>query len=158
MIRGASFIVACSLWACAHQRLPTSYPGTPVIVFEEPTYDGREIRGRVRIEANDGPVVFDGRLIENVTLYLRDVRACDTGEGIRGYLIVDYFPEPPVFDDLVTVKPAYFYGTSVRYPVFKEPGPDCIDVAFTFHSGVKPMTAEGEAAVKVRFQKTKPPQ
>lgn len=158
MTRVTVFVVACILGGCAHQRLPTTYAGTPSVFFEEPTYDGQHISGRLRVEADGGPVIFDGRLIENVTLNLRGVYECESGKELPLF-IEDYFPAEPTLEDLVTVKPTYFFGTKMKYLVFPdEPGPDCIEVTFTFHSGVKPGTEEGEAAVRVRFQKAKPGQ
>ena len=98
--------------------------------FEVISYNGEKLRGRVLLGATIDPLVIDGRLIEPGDLELENFRACDSKERLK-HIVDDVSAPPPREDQLVTIRPGYWYGGSLNSWPFYEPdtgpGPDCFE-------------------------------
>lgn len=94
-------------------------------------YDGQTLSGRILVGAVGGELRLDRRFISSTSVNVDSVSDCTTGSPIT-FLLVDGFPPTPRDEDLLVLKPGYWYGTEVRFPLFSErfmgrAGPDCID-------------------------------
>lgn len=104
-------------------------------------YDGQTLSGRIMVGAVRGDIRLDRRLISSASVNVDSVSDCMTGSPVT-FLLVDGFPPAPRDEDLLILKPGYWYGTEVRFPLFSErfmgrAGPDCIeaDVSLLSYSG-----------------------
>jgi hypothetical protein len=94
-------------------------------------YDGQTLSGRILVGAVKGDIRLDRRLISSASVNVDSVSDCMTGSPVT-FLMVDGFPPAPRDEDLLILKPGYWYGTEVRFPIFSErfmgrAGPDCIE-------------------------------
>ena len=124
------------------------------ISFDNIHYDGQELSGRFLVGAISTPVTLDRRLIENVSLVIDSVSDCASGQPVE-FLVMDVLPPPAAADDLLVLQADHWYGVDTRFPLFNEklsgqPGPDCIDVAFSFHLPRSRAGRRGDARIEVR--------
>jgi hypothetical protein len=117
----------------AREKLEHAH-GTPIIVVENPSFDGSHLTGRLLITSNDaGYVVIDRRFAEFSHIPLVDVRDCDGGRTIDYVQVCGIrFRTKP--EDLLSIEPGYWYGIDFSFYVIdperlsKVPPPDCIQV------------------------------
>lgn len=113
------------LSGCAHVGATTS-EGTPLLRFELPSYDGCKISGLVLLGAEGRPITLDRRLVEGVSIDVRQVTACDTGLPLKR-TVEDIFVGPPTESDLLTLWPGYWYGHHISLRLFEDNnGPPCV--------------------------------
>ncbi len=117
-------------------------------------FDGRTLSGRLLVTAVEGSILLDTRLIESVVLTTETVMECETGRKLS-FTEMDVLARPPQDEDLLVLKPGYWFGKDVRIPLFTEGlnGPDvtCIEAELTFHP------REGRSAsLRVRGMLTAP--
>ncbi|WP_164007704.1 hypothetical protein [Pyxidicoccus trucidator] len=119
--------------------LPDGGAATPArtqVELQDIRFDGQSLSGRLLVTAEEGSLLLDTRLIESVVLTTESVVECGTGRKLS-FLEMDVLARPPRDEDLLMLKPGYWYGKDVRIPLFTEGlnGPEvaCIEVEFTFH-------------------------
>lgn len=70
-------------------------------------------------------------MIEWIDVEPKNVRACDTKEKLNSY-ILDVLAAPPQAEDIITIRPGYWYGTDVHFFLFDkrqtQPEPECFEV------------------------------
>lgn len=144
--------------ACASNRGGRQAPKVPLrgglAEFQDPSYDGQTIKGRVLLGATIDPLVIDGRLIEtsDVDVDAKAIRVCGNKDPI-GYLQEDIWAPPPRPDEIVTIRPGYWYGRKIEYWLFAKkkmgpgpgPGPECLEVEFVVRA------LDGREAARVRI-------
>jgi hypothetical protein len=97
--------------------------------FQVTSYDGESIEGRMLLGATVDPLVIDGRFIPTSTILVDwdSVRVCGKEESLGGAGGVDYdiFVRPPRPEDIVILRPGYWYGRNIKYWLFikRKPGP-----------------------------------
>src|SRR5262245_41051571 len=105
-----------------------------VAEFQVTSYDGEDIDGRVLVGATIDPLVIDGRFIPTSTIYLDwvSVRVCGTDKPPPGGVIYDAFALRPRPEEIVTIRPGYWYGRKINYGLFgkRVPGPECLEAEF----------------------------
>ena len=140
-MRGVAwFLLILLTSACASNRgewKPPPAPNEPlrggVVEFQVTSYDGENISGRVLIGATIDPLVIDGRLIVpgHVGIYPESLHACGTKDPVP-YLPNDIVTRPPRQDEIITIRPGYWYGGTVKFWLFDKRwtrlGPDCLEV------------------------------
>jgi hypothetical protein len=104
-------------------------------------YDGQTLSGRILVGAVGGALRLDRRLISSASVNVDAVSDCMTGSPVT-FLLVDGFPPAPRDEDLLILKPGYWYGARVLFPLFSErfmgkAGPECIeaDVSLLSYGG-----------------------
>jgi len=99
-------------------------------------FDGQSLSGRLLVTSEEGNLLLDTRLIESIVLTTESVVECGTGRKLS-FLEMDVLAPLPRDEDLLVLKPGYWYGKDVRIPLFTEGlnGPDvaCIEAELTFH-------------------------
>lgn len=155
--------------ACAStsgRRASQSPPDEPirgaVAEFQVTSYDGQALRGRVLIGATIDPLVVDGRFIPSVSFNLDQstLRMCGMEKPIDS-IDNDLFVRTPRPEDILTLRPGYWYGATFEYWLFprakpgplpgpgEEPGPtggpECIEGEFVVRA------LSGRPVARVRF-------
>lgn len=87
-----------------------------VAEFRVTSYDGRVLEGRVLVGATVDPLVIDGRLPEWFAVSLDEVRECGKTELLDFWSVETFLP-PPRADEIITLRPGYFYGGDVSFPL-----------------------------------------
>jgi hypothetical protein len=102
-------------------------------------YDGEDLRGRLLISAVDGTIQIDKRLIENVSLSVRGVSDCASGQELS-FIKAGVVAPPRQEEDILALQPGYWYGKDVRVSLFdqhlleSQGHPECIDVDLVFYA------------------------
>lgn len=139
------------LGACANfpwaggEQVPPLAPGAAkpdnsraVVELQNIDYDGGSLRGRLLISAEGGALHLDKRLMENVALSVRGVADCVSGQELY-FIKAGVIAAPLREEDLLVLKPGYWYGKQVYLPLFdqsllKSQGrPQCVDVELVFN-------------------------
>lgn len=137
MMKVMAFGISLFLGACASapmEMVTSTTPKTPIkgaiAEFSITSFDGRTLEGRLLLGATAEPFKLDGRLSEDVDIELRNVRECDTNKGLTYYQF-DLVMQAPQSDEIVTVRPGYWYGVNTSFLLFgdkiKAPKPDCFE-------------------------------
>lgn len=136
---------------------PAQASGQIALELQEVRYDGWSLSGRLLVGAVGGSLRLDKRLLQTVSIYVRAVFACDSGQPVR-FLKMDYFPPRPREEDLLVLEPGYWYGTRVDFTLFgaqhhgSSGGPECIDVEVMFRA------LAGQPLTQLRVRATRTPQ
>lgn len=109
-------------------------PKTPikggVVEFTRISFDGEYLKGRVLVGATMDAFRVDGRLVEWIDIEVRNIRKCANGEALGHYLF-DVLNQPPRPDEIVTVRPHFWYGADVDFRLFNQRRagqvPDCFE-------------------------------
>ncbi|ATB26617.1 hypothetical protein MEBOL_000045 [Melittangium boletus DSM 14713] len=69
---------------------------------------------------------------------MKSVTDCSTGRPVE-FMVMDVFAKPPREEDVLLLKPGYWYGKDIRLPLIAEApdrqrGPACIRAEIEFHS------------------------
>jgi hypothetical protein len=99
-------------------------------------YDGWTLSGRLLVSPEEGRVRMDKRLIESTALTMKSVTECSTGQPVE-FMVLDVAAKPPQEEDVLVLKPGYWYGKEIRVPLVAESpdkrrGPECIDADLIF--------------------------
>ena len=125
-------------------------------------YDGWSLRGRFLITPEAGSIRLDKRLIESTALSMKSVTDCNTGRPVE-FMVMDVFAKPPREEDVLLLKPGYWYGKDIRLPLIAEApdrqrGPACIHAEIEFHSLEKtPTLLHVRAEIPARSETEAPP-
>jgi hypothetical protein len=136
---------------------PAQAPGQIALEWQEVRYDGWSLSGRLLVGAVGRSLRLDKRLIQTVSIYVRSVSACDSGQPVR-FLRMDYFPPRAREKDLLVLEPGYWYGTRIDFKLFDEQyhgpsgGPECIDAELVFKA------LAGQPLTRMRVRATRTPQ
>jgi hypothetical protein len=123
--------------------MPPNWPLRGAVAeFQVTSYDGENIEGRMLLGATIDPLVLDGRLIPTSTIFVDwdSVRECGKEKKI-GTVEYDIFVLPPRPEDIVILRPGYWYGATIHYWLFGRRklgpgkwspprGPECIEAEF----------------------------
>ena len=131
-------------------------PAHAELEMQDVRYDGQTLSGRILVGAVGGNLRLDRRLISSAFVNVDSVADCTTGSPVT-FLLVDGFPPAPRDEDLLILKPGYWYGTEVRFPLFSErfmgrAGPDCIE------ADVSLLSYRGDPVGSARIRAVRPPQ
>lgn len=119
--------------------------------FQVTSYDGDTIKGRILLGATIDPLVIDGRLIEagDVDMDMDTLQVCGNKEAPFQYVQFDTVARPARPDEIVTVRPGYWYGKNISYWLFAKKitglGPDCIEAELIVRA------VDGREAARVRI-------
>ena len=94
-------------------------PAQAVLEWQNPVFDGERLSGRLLVGVKAGQLLLDKRLVENVSVELRELRECVSGQPVDS-LEVDSFPAPPRPDKLLRLNAGFWYGADVRFALFDE--------------------------------------
>jgi hypothetical protein len=98
--------------------------------FRVASYDGVNLVGRVLLGATAEPLVIDGRLVAFGNVELKNLRACGKKDRLLHY-VFDVVLPPARPDQIITIRPGYWYGRKVNFGLFDEKetgiGPECIE-------------------------------
>ena len=136
---------------------PAQASGQIALELQGVRYDGWNLSGRLLVGAVGRSLRLDKRLIQTVSIYVRAVSACDSGQPVR-FLKMDYFPPRPREEDLLVLEPGYWYGTRIDFTLFgaqyhgPSGGPECIDVEVMFRA------LAGQPLTQLRVRATRAPQ
>lgn len=86
-----------------------------VAEFQVASYDGVYLKGRVLIGATADTLVIDGRLHPSWDVRVTNMRACGKNERIRFWSIEPLFFAPPRAEEIITLRPGYWYGGNVSF-------------------------------------------
>lgn len=127
-----------------------------VAEFQVISYDGEEVKSRVLLGAAVDPLVIDGRLIESSDVELENFRTCDNKARLA-HIIDDRSAPPPRQDQIITVRPGYWYGRKVSFWPFSEhekgPGPECFEAELV----VRAIDGRDAAKLPIRVVRTDRP-
>ena len=123
-------------------------PPQALLELQNSAFDGETLSGRFIVGVKQGKLTLDRRLIENVSLQVRSVSDCTTGQPVS-FLMADSFPEPPRDDDIITLSPGQWYGSTVHFLLFdkeltQQTPPSCFEAEFWLK------TADGKVAGRLR--------
>ncbi|WP_224364117.1 hypothetical protein [Hyalangium versicolor] len=124
--------------------------------FQEASYDGENLWGRLLISPIEVELRIDKRLIESIDLTVDSVVSCETGEAIP-YLILDASAPSRRDEDILTLKPGFWYGKQVRLFLFAEhathqPSPRCFEAVVAYHA----VDVKNVARVRIRAERAVP--
>src|SRR5262245_15649946 len=85
-----------------------------VAEFELTSYDGERINGRVLLGATIDSLVINGHIDESYDVELENFRACDK-KGPVPSIIACSVGDPDRPDQVVTIRPGYWYGRNVMF-------------------------------------------
>jgi hypothetical protein len=128
-----------------------------VTEFTVTSFDGETLKGRVLLGATVEPLVIDGRLVEGIDVELKDIRACGTKDVLEHYLFdVDL---PPIrSDQIITIRPGYWYGANVSYVLFSKQRSKVLPECFEAELVVGSLDGRDAAKLPIRVVRTdKPP-
>lgn len=90
-----------------------------VAEFTVTLYDGEDFEGRVLIGATVDPIVIDGRLYHWVNVELKNFHECGKKDWLT-HMVFESLPRPPLPDEIITIRPGYWYGGHVSFALFDE--------------------------------------
>jgi hypothetical protein len=126
--------------------------------FQVISYDGQTIKGRILLGATIDPLVVDGRLnlYGDVDIDVRTLQACGKKDPV-GYIQYDVSPLPPRPDQIVTIRPGYWYGRTVNYWLFHKKvtglGPECLEAELV----VRALDGRDAAKIPIHVVRTDKP-
>jgi hypothetical protein len=130
--------LACSTGPFARPEVLSSPArrGLAEALLENIHCDGEALSGRLLLSATAPGLLLDQRLIETASLTTEAVSACETGQPLP-FVVMDVYAKPPRQEELLLLKPGYWYGKDVRILLFPKgapgaPSPTCIDVELAF--------------------------
>ncbi|ADO71578.1 hypothetical protein [Stigmatella aurantiaca] len=133
-------LLACSMGPFARLEVLSSPArrGLAEALLENIHCDGEALSGRLLLSATDQGLLLDQRLIEAAYLTTEAVSACETGQPLP-FVVMDVYAKPPDREELLLLKPGYWYGKNVRIPLFTksthgDPSPTCIEVELAFRA------------------------
>jgi hypothetical protein len=95
------------------------------------SYDGETMKGRVLLGATIDPLVIDRRIIPPINVEVKNLQLCDNKKDPFQYIEFDVSAPPRRPEDIITVRPGYWYGGQISYWIFAAkqtgPGPDCFE-------------------------------
>jgi hypothetical protein len=101
-----------------------------VAEFRVTSFNGEDLEGRLLLGATIDPLVIDGRLIEWKDVELENFRACGKKDRLKHW-VWESLPPPPRADQVITIRPGYWYGRKVLFMLFDEKktglGPECFE-------------------------------
>ena len=123
---------------------------TSALELQHVRYDGLRLSGRLLVGALVDGVRLDKRLLSNIHVNVNSVRDC--AEKEVPYAIMDYFVPSPRDEDLLILNRGYWYGAPAYFPLFVEPGPDCVLIELSL------LSWEGRrvGSVRVRAERAPP--
>lgn len=124
--------------------------------LQDTRYDGWALSGRLLVNAEEGRLRLDKRLIESVSLSMKSVTDCATGQPVE-FMVVDVFATRPREEDVLSLEPGYWYGKDIRLPLFAEipgrpQGPECIEADLVFYA----LGGKTAGHLHVRAERTRP--
>jgi hypothetical protein len=133
---------------------PLEPPARAHVELQNVRYDGQTLSGRLLIAAEENRLRLDKRLIESVYLTTESISDCSTGQTLP-FLVMDVLASRPREEDILVLKPGYWYGKDVSIPLFTESlsqqfHPACIDAEFSFHA----LGGETAARLRVRAERS----
>ena len=94
------------------------------------SYDGETIKGRFLLGATVDPVIIDRHLVESGNVELTSLRACGKKDRVP-HVEFDMVLPPLQPDDIIAIRPGYWYGKNLSYWLFIEKrtglGPECLE-------------------------------
>jgi hypothetical protein len=127
------------------------------VELQEARYDGKDLSGRLLISPVDGNLCLDKRLVTSFVLTTESVVECSTGRDL-GVIIADVLAPRRQEEDVLVLKPGYWYGKDVSIFLYSEqltgkPSPGCVEAEFTFHA----LNVTQAARLRVRVTRTAEP-
>lgn len=116
-------------------------------------YDGWTLSGRLLVSPEEGRIRIDERLIESTALSIQSVKDCSTGQPVE-FMVMDVAAKPPQPEDILVLKPGYWYGKDIRLPLVAEApgksrGPACIEADLLLNT-----LGKATALIHVRAEST----
>ncbi len=107
------------------------------IELQEVHYDGEYLSGHFLVGAEGERLRLDKRLFSNIDVNVNSVLDCQTRQNVP-FLVMDAFPPRGREEDLLILEPGYWYGRTLRFPLFAKElnglGPECIEVELSLIS------------------------
>lgn len=99
--------------------------------FKLSSFDGEVFEGRLLLGASIDPLIIDARMMEYVYVEIWNVQSCDTKMPLEYYEMDAFYP-PARSEQVITISPGSWYGTTVNFLLFgktikDQPKPDCFD-------------------------------
>ncbi len=105
--------------------------------LQEIHYDGEYLSGRFLVGAEGERLRLDKRLFSNIDVNVNSVIDCQTRQNVP-FIIMDAFPPRGREEDLLILEPGYWYGSTIRFPLFARElgglGPECIEAELSLMS------------------------
>jgi hypothetical protein len=125
-------------WKPGPSSAPPAPPARVKLEFQNLEHDGTFLSGRFLVGVESGSIRLDKRLVENVSVTVESVRACDTHEDIP-YIFADYITKPLQPEHVLILEPGYWYGADLRFLLLDEKytgkqGPPCMEVELSLGS------------------------
>ncbi|MFL5345979.1 MAG: hypothetical protein ACJ8AT_14405 [Hyalangium sp.] len=125
--------------------------------MQDISFDGEDLHGRLLISPVGTELRIDRRLIESGDLTVDSVVKCDTGEALP-YVIMDVYARAPREEDILILKPGFWYGKEIRIFLFAEhathqPNPQCFEAEIEYHA----LDVKNVARVHIRAERSPPP-
>jgi hypothetical protein len=125
--------------------------------MQDISFDGEDLHGRLLISPIGTELRIDKRLIESSALTVDSVVQCDTGEALP-YVIMDVYAPAPREEDILILKPGFWYGKEIRIFLFAEhathqPNPQCFEAEIAYHA----LDVKNVARVHIRAERSPPP-
>lgn len=119
-------------------------------------YDGTNLSGRLLLSPTGSSLRIDKRFIEGVDLTVDSVVACDNGNPIP-YVITDVLARVPRDEDILILKPGFWYGKDIHIFLFaehvtKQPSPLCFEAELAYHA----LDVKSAARIHIRAERTPP--
>ncbi|ATB33588.1 hypothetical protein MEBOL_007086 [Melittangium boletus DSM 14713] len=120
------------------------------------SFDGETLRGRLLLSPVKTALRVDKRLIENFSLSVESVVACETGAGL-GYVLMDVLAPARQTDDVLQLDPGAWYGKDVNLFLFAEhatgqPLPQCFEAEIVYHA----IDVKNAGRIRVRAEREPP--
>ena len=143
----------------AGSRVPAKEPLRGGIAeFQVTSYDGVYLKGRVLIGATVDTLVIDGRLHVSWDVRVTNMHACGKSERVRFWSIEPLFFAPPRPDEIITLRPGYWYGGNVTFLLAND---EAKGIGLTCFEAELLVLARGSrvaARLPIRVVRTDPPE
>ncbi len=121
--------------------------------MQDISYDGENLHGRLLISPIGTELRIDKRLIESADLTVDSIVKCDTGEALPS-VIMDVYAPVPREEDILILKPGFWYGKEIRIFLFAEhathqPNPQCFEAEIAYHS----LDVKNAARIHIRAER-----
>ncbi len=135
-MRAASSIFALLILAstgCAHGPVLKRDPAGFDTRLLDVKYDRHKVSFLFLVSPKSAEASLDDRVVEDLHLMIEKVQDCQTHSPLK-YSAWDYFLLDEIDKHLVKLSPGFWYGAPVEFDLFKEPGPDCVEITAQYRS------------------------
>ncbi len=127
------FVLLILAAGCAHGPVLKKDPAGFDTRLLDVKYDRHKVSFLFLVSPKSAEASLDDRVVEHLHLMIEKVQDCQKHSPLR-YWAWDYFGLDEIDKHLIQLSPGFWYGAPVEFDLFKEPGPDCVEITAQYRS------------------------